>query len=204
MAKLGKRAWLKTRCPLVGREGSTPSPGTALVPRRSAAALAVLAAAASLLAAPAASEQTFRIDHVTDGDTVVLRGGARVRLVQIDAPEEYFAPECYGLEAAAVARRLLPPGTRVRLLAEPATEPVDDFGRLLRYVVRARDGVNVNLWLVAVGAAAPYFYRGVRGRFARTLERLALEARERRLGLWGRCPGTPYDPERSVRTGPPR
>jgi endonuclease YncB( thermonuclease family) len=40
---------------------------------------------------------------------------------------------------------------------------VDDYGRLLRYVVRASDGVNVNVRLVAVGAAAPYFYDGRRG-----------------------------------------
>jgi endonuclease YncB( thermonuclease family) len=37
------------------------------------------------------------------------------------------------------------------------TDRVDQYGRLLRYVVRVRDGVNVNIRLVAVGAAAPYF-----------------------------------------------
>jgi hypothetical protein len=26
-------------------------------------------------------------------------------------------------------------------------------------------------------------------------------ARARKLGLWGRCPGTPYDPYHSVETG---
>ena len=66
--------------------------------------------------------------------------------------------------ASATTKRLLPAGTRVRLTAEPATDRVDDFGRLLRYVVRVNDGVNVNLRLVAVGAAAPYFFDGRRGR----------------------------------------
>ena len=111
----------------------------------------------------------YRIDRVTDGDTVVLRNGQRVRLVQIDTPEVFFGVECYGPQASATAKRLLPPGTRVRLLAEPATDRVDDFGRLLRYVVRL-DGVNVNLRLVALGAAAPYFYDGARGRYAARLE----------------------------------
>jgi hypothetical protein len=48
----------------------------------------------------------------------------------------------------------------VRLIAEPATERVDQCGRLLRYVVRVRDGLNVNVQPVRVGAAARYFYRG--------------------------------------------
>jgi endonuclease YncB( thermonuclease family) len=98
---------------------------------------------------------TYRIDHVTDGDTVVLRNGQKVRLVQIDTPEVYFGTECYGRQASATTKRLLPEGVRVRLLPEPATDRIDGFGRLLRYVVRAREGVNVNVHLVALGAAAP-------------------------------------------------
>jgi endonuclease YncB( thermonuclease family) len=65
-----------------------------------------------------------------------------VRLVQIDTPEVYFGTECDGQEASALAERLIPPGTRVRLEREPATDSVDDYGRLLRYVIR-RDGVNL-------------------------------------------------------------
>ena len=80
---------------------------------------------------------TYRIDHVTDGDTVVLRNGQRVRLVQIDTPEVFFGTECYGGQASATAKRLLPEGTRVRLFKEPATDDIDNFGRFLLYVVRA-------------------------------------------------------------------
>jgi endonuclease YncB( thermonuclease family) len=95
------------------------------------------ALALSLDAAHSAIQQaTYRIDHVTDGDTVVLRNGQRVRLVQIDTPEVFFGTECYGRQASATTERLLPSGTRVSLLPEPATDSVDDFGRLLRYVVR--------------------------------------------------------------------
>jgi endonuclease YncB( thermonuclease family) len=53
----------------------------------------------------------------------------------------------------------------VRLGVERASDRVDDFGRLLRYVIRL-DSVNVNLRLVALGAAAPCFYEGVRGAYA--------------------------------------
>ena len=151
---------------------------------------------------PASSRETvtYRIDHVTDGDTVVLRNGQRVRLVQIDTPEVFFGTECYGRQASATAKRLLPEGARVRLVTEPATDRVDDFGRLLRYVVRVKDGVNVNLALVAVGAAAPYFYDGRRGRYASELEILAKSARRKHLGLWGACPRTRYDPYRAIDT----
>ena len=130
----------------------------------------------------------------------MLRNGQRVRLVQIDTPEVFFGAECYGPQASATAKRLLPPGTRVRLFPEPAADRVDDFGRLLRYVIRA-DGLNVNLRLVAVGAAAPYFYEGQRGRYAARLEALAqASAQRQKRGLWKACPRTGYDPYRGIET----
>jgi len=154
--------------------------------------------------APALNPPAFRVDHVADGDTITLRNGSRVRLVQIDTPEVYFRPECYGRRASAVTKRLLRPGTLVRLQPEPAIDRTDRYGRLLRYVIRIHDGLDVNIRLVAVGAAAPYFYRHRRGRFASKLERLARRARARKLGLWGHCPGTSYDPYDGVSTGRPR
>jgi endonuclease YncB( thermonuclease family) len=63
-----------------------------------------------------------------------------------------------------------------------------------------RDRLNVNVHLVAVGAAAPYFYRGRRGRFATLLERLTRQARATHLGLWSACPHTPYNPNAGVAT----
>lgn len=77
---------------------------------------------------------------------------------------------------------------------------MDGYGRLLRYVIRAKDGVNVNLGLVAIGAAAPYFYDGRRGKYASELELFAKSAKEKRLGLWGVCPRTVYDPYRGIET----
>ncbi len=70
-----------------------------------------------------------RVAHVADGDTIDLSNGARVRLVQIDTPEVYFHPECYGRQASAVTKRLLPVGASVRLLPERATDLVDQYGR---------------------------------------------------------------------------
>jgi endonuclease YncB( thermonuclease family) len=87
----------------------------------------VTSAAGSLLVSP-----VYRIDHVVDGDTIALRNGQHVRLVQIDTPEVYFGTECYGRQASQTAKRLLTPGSRVRLFAKPATDRVDQYGRLLR------------------------------------------------------------------------
>jgi endonuclease YncB( thermonuclease family) len=74
------------------------------MPPRSAVVLAapfsVLLAMAGGAGAPAPASisvgQLGRIDHVVDGDTVDLTNGAKVRLVQIDTPEVYSQPECYG------------------------------------------------------------------------------------------------------------
>ena len=144
-----------------------------------------------------------RVDHVTDGDTVVVGNHVTVRLVQIDTPEVFFTPECYGEQASAETKKLLPRGTLVRLVQDQATDAVDDFGRLLRYVVRA-DGVDVNLQLVTDGAAAPYFFDGVRGGHAAELLAEASAARAAGRGIWGACPGTELAPEHGVSTGPPR
>ena len=165
-----------------------------------------------LLLAPAASAGASklprdggpaRIRSVIDGDTVVLTSGRHVRLVQIDTPEVQGSPECYGEQASKITKHLLPPGTAVRLYREPKTDAVDAYGRLLRYVFHVRDGLDVNVQLVRAGAAAPYFYDYRRGRYARLLVRLARHARARDLGLWGRCPATPWDPNHGVSTGPP-
>ena len=169
------------------------TPRVALV---AALTLALLSVSAATSAAP----PIYRVSRVIDGDTIELRDGQRVRLVQIDTPEVYSGFECYGQAASATAKRLLPEGTRVWLLLEPASDPVDRYGRLLRYVVRVSDGANVNVRLVAVGAAAPWFYDGEIGRYATTLRTLAKQARANSLGLWGACPRTAYDPYNAVQT----
>lgn len=144
------------------------------------------------LAVPAAAV----VSSVTDGDTLRLTDGRRVRLVQIDAPEQ---GECFHRSATRALRRLAPPGTRVTLAADPRLDRVDDYGRLLRYV-RA-GGSDVNLALVEEGAAVPYFFRGDRGRYAERLLTAARRARASGRGLWGACPGARLDPARGAVTG---
>ena len=144
------------------------------------------------------SSQNAVVAAVIDGDTIALVDGTRVRLVQIDTPEKGY--ECYGDEASAATRRLLPPGTEVRIEQDPALDQVDRFGRKLAYVWRGDEDVNVTL--VREGAAGVWFYDGRRGRHAAELLRAAERARAQEKGLWGACPLARFDPLDSLSTGP--
>ena len=170
-----------------------------------AASVLALALATGYLQAGTASSSASSgvVANVYDGDTLTLRNGQRIRLVQIDTPE-LGSGECYSRAARSALVRLAPPGTRVALEADPALDKVDRYGRLLRYIRRGR--LNVNVELVRRGAASPYFYGGDRGRYAARLMAAALGAKLTKRGLWGACPRTrlaPYRPIGTGQSGPP-
>ena len=75
------------------------------------------------------------VKRVGDGDTLDVRGGLRVRLVQVDAPE-LGEGECFARESKRELERLVPPGTSVELERDRTLDDVDRYGRLLRYVMR--------------------------------------------------------------------
>ena len=160
-------------------------------------AAGALAAEATSSASRARAEVVV-VASVSDGDTLSLRDGRRVRLLQVDTPE-LGSGECYSRAARTALRALAPPGVRIVLESDRALDRTDRYGRLLRYVKRG--AVNVNLELVRRGAAAPYFYRGERGRYASSLLRAAQRAKATRRGLWRACPSTVLNPYRAVATG---
>jgi endonuclease YncB( thermonuclease family) len=166
--------------------------------RLSAAAATAAVVVVALSTSVGAASQVAVVASVYDGDTLTLRDGRRVRLLQIDTPE-LGSGECYSRAARTALLALAPPGKKVVLEADPALDRVDRYGRLLRYV--KRNGVNLNLELTRRGAAAPYFYRGDRGRYAGSLMRSAQNAKAARRGLWRACPRTALDPFRAVATG---
>ncbi len=164
-------------------------------------ALALASAVSGSTAATAAmglTAATGVVASITDGDTLRLVSGARVRLLQIDSPE-LGTHECFASAARTALTRRVPAGSRVVLEVDPSLDLVDRYGRLLRYVILGQ--TNVNIALVRAGAAAPYFYDRDRGRYAATLLAVAQRARAERRGLWGACPGTALDPYRQVDTG---
>jgi micrococcal nuclease len=129
--------------------------------------------------------------RVVDGDTVEVRVGDRdetVRLIGIDTPEtvDPRSPmECFGEEASARTKALLPEGTEVRLVAD--VEPRDQYDRLLAYVYRD-DGTFVNLALVEDGYASVLTYPpnvAHAGEFTAA----AARARDEGRGLWSTCGG---------------
>jgi micrococcal nuclease len=163
-----------------------------------AALLCVLALAAFAFLTRGNATQDAVVARVFDGDTIELVGGQRVRLVQIDTPEKHV--ECYGDEASASTRRLIPAGTHVRVEEDPKLDQVDRFGRKLAYVWKGDEDVNVTL--VRDGAAGVWFFAGRRGRYANELLQAAQEARAGGKGLWGACPLARFDPNASMSSGP--
>ena len=127
------------------------------------------------------------VTRVVDGDTLVVTGGERVRLIGMDTPET-VAPNrpvgCYGKEASAFTASLLPPGTGVRLVGD--AEERDVYGRLLAYVYRRSDALFVNAELVRRGYAQPLTIPP-NVAHADELAALARQARESSQGLWGAC-----------------
>lgn len=79
-----------------------------------------------------------------------LSGLGPTRLIGVDTPEVYGRVECYGREASAFTKSVLPPGTRVRY--ELGVEPRDRYDRALAYVWLP-DGRFLNLLLVRRGYA---------------------------------------------------
>jgi micrococcal nuclease len=160
--------------------------------------VAVLALGVFVLLTRDSAAEGAVVAHVIDGDTIELVDGRVIRLVQIDTPER--GDECYGDAASALTRRLLPPGTEVRIEQDPALDQADRFGRRLAYVWKGNEDINVTL--VREGAAGVWYYDGRRGRHSGELLRAAERARAQGKGLWGACPLARFDPLASLATGP--
>lgn len=142
--------------------------------------------------APALPEgQDTTVESVVDGDTIVVAGGTRVRLIGVDTPETKdprTAVQCFGREAGAHTASLLGSGTPVRLVYD--AERHDRYGRTLAYVYRRSDGLFVNAALVAGGyALVTTFAPNVA--HAEEFIALARAAREDGRGLWAACGGDP-------------
>ena len=155
--------------------------------------LALLLAGCSLLdRGGPAPPGTATVVRVVDGDTVDLRVGRRAetaRLLGIDTPEtvDPDAPVgCFGPEASARTKELLPAGTAVRVARD--VEARDRYGRLLVYLTRVRDDLFVNRSLLVDGFARPLSIAPNEAHRAE-LARAAAEAQAAGRGLWAACPG---------------
>lgn len=92
-----------------------------------------------------AVETTFSVTEIIDGDTIVIEGGNRVRLLEIDAADE--GSPCYNEATKRLEELILK--KEVKLVKE--TTDKDQYDRLLRYVFLNEE--NINLELVKEGLA---------------------------------------------------
>jgi endonuclease YncB( thermonuclease family) len=147
--------------------------------------LCVCAVVAAVCSACAGQERSAGpiVAEAIGGDTVRLVDGRTIGLLGIDAPDGRM---CHAYLSRRALARLLPPGTRVTL--SPSSG-------LRAYLFR--DGMNVNLELVRIGAASVLF-RPSPGGFRQTLLAAAQAARAAHLGAWGGCSAT-LDPSRPWR-----
>lgn len=135
-------------------------------------------------AIPAGDDAT--VTRVTDGDTIVVNGGTKVRLIGVDTPEVYFGAQCWGPNASGWTKGALPSGTRVRL--EYDNNRTDRYGRTLAYVYRLPDGLNVNVALLQLGLAAAYPFADT-PRYHAWFAAEATRAKAAGAGGWRECAG---------------
>lgn len=149
--------------------------------------------APALVAIPGRSDRGLpaTVNHVVDGDTVDLQfsdgTSDRGRLLGIDTPETVKpnAPvDCFGPEASARTKELLPAGTAVVIQRDE--EARDRYGRLLVYIWRRSDGLFVNSSLVVEGYARTLAI-DPNNVHRSDLSADAAAARANGAGLWGAC-----------------
>ncbi len=127
--------------------------------------------------------QPATVEYVHDGDTIFLTDGRKVRLLGINTPEVGDNLECYGDEATAALRSLLPEGAEVLVVSD--VEALDQYGRSLLFIYLP-DGTNVNLAMVRSGAAEVVQYDPnylLQGELRAAEDAAYSEG----AGLWGSC-----------------
>lgn len=147
-----------------------------------------------LAGAPARERIPAVVDWVIDGDTVdVIVNGEerRIRLLNIDAPEEDHGGggECLGDEATGFVIGLIPAGTAVELEYDERTH--DQYGRDLAGIWVGE--VLVNAEVARAGLALPVLFDG-NDRFHAAVTAAVAEAEAAGVGLWAadvECAGLP-------------
>ncbi len=129
-------------------------------------------------------EGTYRVERVVDGDTLIVEGGARVRLIGADTPETVkpdHPVEPYGPEARGYTEQFIGDarGT-VRLQLDRQRK--DRFDRFLAYVFAGDRMLNEELVREGLARARTEFdySPSMKRRFRRAEE----EARSAGRGIW--------------------
>lgn len=135
----------------------------------------------------ASESATATVQRVVDGDTLLLAGGVRVRLLGVDTPETKIAgqpPEPWGPQASEFTAQFCRGGT-VRL--EFDRERFDRYHRTLAYVYV--DDVMLNEELIRQGFSAAQTQYPFRSDMKRRFVEAEKEARAAHRGIWS-LPGS--------------
>lgn len=120
---------------------------------------------------------------VIDGDTIILDGTEKVRLIGIDTPETKHPKkpvEYFGKEATAFTKRMVE-GKKVRL--EYDQQRIDKYGRTLAYIY-LEDGTFLNAEIIKQGYG--FAYTKFPFKYLTEFREHEKMAREQNKGLWGK------------------
>lgn len=116
--------------------------------------IALLAAGYALFGEPYEKETSsiipVTVTKIIDGDTIVVEGGQRVRLLNIDTRER--GEQCYSEAKERLEELIL----LREVTLERDAENKDRYDRLLRHILI--NGTNINLLMVEEGLAVAYIY----------------------------------------------
>ncbi len=141
------------------------------------------------------------VEEIVDGDTLIIENGIRIRLLGIDAPE---IDQCFGDKAKKELAKLV---LGQQIVLEKDQTAIDNYGRLLRYVILHQDNPEVsdkllNNVLVQKGLAKALYIKPNR-RYLSLLQSSQIEAEEEKHGMWGSCNYTVNaNPEREEDSAP--
>jgi len=134
--------------------------------------------------------KTAFVHHITDGDTLVLTDGKRVRLLGINTPEVNFhKPEQsqpLGISARSRLQELLPDGTQVTLIFDQRKK--DRYKRLLAFVrYTNNEGVEIDTGEVLLKEGLAWQYLILPNQLCWNNYRQAeTKAYEKQSGVWDR------------------
>lgn len=136
----------------------------------------------SLPAPQSLAEGIHAVDRVVDGDTLLLAGGQRIRLIGVDTPETVKPDhpiEPWGPEAAEFTRQFVA-ARPVRLSFD--RERLDRFDRYLAYAWVDERLLNEELLRAGLARWEPgyHYSQAMKTRFRRAQQ----EAQNARRGLW--------------------
>lgn len=173
----------------VPSEPVAPPPAPPARPAQAPAAAGIPQGVQEVTIARHVDGDTFWVQPVGPG-SLPTNAAHKIRVLEIDTPENTNRVDCFGPESSAFARSELPVGSTVFLLAD--REDTDRYGRFLRYVWKA-NGEFYNDKAVRQGFAKAVLY-APNDRYIGQMRQAEAEAKAANRGLWSACGGSPPAP----------